>query len=109
MAALWAERFRTSSDKIVHTLATRCFFQCVIHGLSDALIDAQQTQNPEQKGGVGPMDTEENMKDERQIKLIWNICNLISELNDLLWDYYEEEFFEHEELIYRGRLTDHMR
>ena len=58
---------------------------------------------------VGPMDTEENMKDERQIKLIWNICNLISELNDLLWDHYEEEFFEHEELIYRGRLTDHKR
>lgn len=51
MTALWAERFRTFSDKIVHTLATRCFFQCVIHGLSDALIDAQQTQNPEQKGG----------------------------------------------------------
>ena len=54
------------------------------------------------------MDTEENMKEERQIKLIWNICNLISELNDLLWDHYEEEFLEHEELIYRGRLTDHM-
>ncbi len=55
------------------------------------------------------MDTEEDTKDERQIRLIWNICNLISELNDLLWDHYEEEFLERDELIYQERLTDYMR
>jgi len=64
-----------------------------------------RTQNRKE---VGPMDTEENMKNERQIRLIWNICNLISELNDLLWDHYEEEFLEREELIYRERLTDYL-
>ncbi len=50
MTAPWAERFRTSSDKTVHTFANRCSFQCVIHGLYGALVDAQQTQNAEQKG-----------------------------------------------------------
>ena len=65
-----------------------------------------RTQNRKE---AEPMDTEENTKDERQIRLIWNICNLISELNDLLWDHYEEEFLKREELIYQGRLTDYMR
>lgn len=54
------------------------------------------------------MDTEENMKSGKQIRLIWNICNLISERNDLLWDHYEEEFLEREELVYRERPTDYL-
>ena len=64
-----------------------------------------RTQNRKE---VAPMDTEENMKNERQIRLIWNICNLISQLNDLLWDHYEEEFLEREELIYHARLSDYL-
>ena len=54
------------------------------------------------------MDTKQDVKNERQIRLIWNICNLISELNDLLWDHYEEQFLEREELIYRERQTDYL-
>jgi hypothetical protein len=48
------------------------------------------------------------MKDEKHIEFAWKICNLISELNDLLWDHYEERFIEQqkEEVIYRGKLTD---
>jgi hypothetical protein len=51
---------------------------------------------------------EERMKDEKHIEFAWKICNLISELNDLLWDHYEERFIEqqNEEVIYRGNLTD---
>jgi hypothetical protein len=53
---------------------------------------------------------EENMKDEKHIELAWKICNLISELNDLLWDHYEERFIEQqkEEVMYRGNLTGQM-
>ena len=50
------------------------------------------------------------MKDEEHIDLAWKICNLISQLNDLLWDHYEERFIEQEQekVIYRGKLTEHM-
>jgi hypothetical protein len=32
------------------------------------------------------------MKDKEEIKTAWEIWNLISRLNDLLWDFYEEDF-----------------
>ena len=50
------------------------------------------------------------MNDEKHIELAWKICNLISQLNDLLWDHYEERFIEQEQekVIYRGNLTDPM-
>ena len=50
------------------------------------------------------------MKDEKHIELAWKICNLISELNDLLWAHYEERFIEQQqqEVIYRGNLTDQL-
>jgi hypothetical protein len=50
------------------------------------------------------------MEDEKHIELAWKICNLISQLNDLLWDHYEERFIkqEQEKVIYRGNLADHM-
>jgi len=53
---------------------------------------------------------EETMEDEKHIQLAWNICNLISKLNDLLWEHYEEKFIaqQEDEVIYRGNLTDSM-
>ena len=50
------------------------------------------------------------MEDEKHLELAWKICNLISELNDLLWDHYEERFIQQqkEEIIYTGNLTDHL-
>ena len=50
------------------------------------------------------------MEDEKHLELAWKICNLISELNDLLWDHYEERFIEQqkEEVIYTENLTDHL-
>jgi len=53
---------------------------------------------------------EENMEDEKHIELAWKICNLISEINDLLWDHYEERFIDQqkEEVIYRGKITDNL-
>ena len=53
---------------------------------------------------------EEKMEDEKHLELAWKICNLISELNDLLWDHYEERFIEQqkEEVIYTENLTDHL-
>jgi hypothetical protein len=50
------------------------------------------------------------MQDEKQIQLAWNICNLLSQLSDLLWDHYEEQFsqLQQDEVIYRGSLTDDM-
>jgi hypothetical protein len=51
-----------------------------------------------------------HMKDE--IQIAWSIWNLISRLNDLLWDRYEDQFVQQylneNELLYRGSLTDHM-
>ena len=50
------------------------------------------------------------MKDE--IQTAWIIWNLISRLNDLLWDRYEDQFVQQylneNEVLYRGSLTDHM-
>jgi len=51
MTALWAEGFKACFDEDCTEVCYPLFFQCVIHGLYDALIDAQQTQNPKQKGG----------------------------------------------------------
>jgi len=51
-----------------------------------------------------------HMKDE--IQTAWIIWNLISRLNDLLWDRYEDQFVQQylneNEVLYRGSLTDHM-
>lgn len=32
------------------------------------------------------------MKDKNEIRIAWQIWHLISRLNDLIWDYYEDEF-----------------
>ena len=52
------------------------------------------------------------MKNENEIRFAWEIWHLISKLNDLIWDYYEDEFIdqhlkEYDEQ-YRGSLTDYM-
>ena len=52
------------------------------------------------------------MKNENEIRFAWEIWHLISKLNDLIWEYYEDEFIdqhlkEYDEQ-YRGRLTDYM-
>jgi hypothetical protein len=53
---------------------------------------------------------EENMEDEKHLELAWKICNLISELNDLLWDHYEERFIQQqkEEVIFCGKISDNL-
>ena len=50
------------------------------------------------------------MEDEKHLDLAWKICNLISELNDLLWDHYEERFIQQQkdEVIYQGKITDNL-
>ena len=52
------------------------------------------------------------MKDENEIKFAWKIFHLLSLLNDLIWDYYEDEFVnmnrQHTNVLYRGSLNDHM-
>ncbi|MDH3878109.1 MAG: hypothetical protein OEU55_06315 [Desulfobacterales bacterium] len=52
------------------------------------------------------------MKSKNEIMLAWKIWHLISRLNDLIWDYYEDEFI-HQHLKetdqqYRGTLIDYM-
>ena len=52
------------------------------------------------------------MKNENEIRFAWEIWHLISKLNDLIWEYYEDEFIdqhlkEYDEQ-YRGSLTDYM-
>ncbi|MFC1816465.1 hypothetical protein ACFL0M_11150 [Thermodesulfobacteriota bacterium] len=32
------------------------------------------------------------MKDQKEIRVAWQIWHLISRLNDLIWDHYEDEF-----------------
>lgn len=32
------------------------------------------------------------MKDKNEIMIAWQIWHLISRLNDLIWDHYEDEF-----------------
>ena len=53
---------------------------------------------------------EENTEDEKHLELAWKICNLISELNDLLWDHYEERFIQQqkEEVIFCGKISDNL-
>jgi hypothetical protein len=34
------------------------------------------------------------MKDPKEIQTAWKIWNLIEELNNLLWDRYEDDFLE---------------
>jgi hypothetical protein len=52
------------------------------------------------------------MKSENEIKLAWEIWHLISRLNDLIWDFYENEFIDlhlkESDLLYRGNLPDYM-
>jgi hypothetical protein len=53
------------------------------------------------------------MKDEIEIELAWKIFHLISQLNELIWDYYEDEFIkkhrQNTHVLYRGSLDDYMR
>ena len=34
------------------------------------------------------------MNDQKEVRIAFEIWNLINKLNDLLWDQYEEEFLE---------------
>jgi hypothetical protein len=49
------------------------------------------------------------MKDEEEIKAAWEIWNLISRLNDLIWDFYEEAFIELLKTEYGKSQTDSQR
>jgi hypothetical protein len=46
------------------------------------------------------------MRDENEIKIPWEIWNLISRLNDLIWDFYEEDFSKIIKKDYGVRQTD---
>jgi hypothetical protein len=51
------------------------------------------------------------MKDDNEVKFAWKAWRLISLLNDLIWEYYEDDFLDlqnHAHLVYRGSLDDHM-
>ena len=52
------------------------------------------------------------MKDENEIKIAWKLWHLVEELNDLIWNRYEDEFLQRhlqeQEQQYRGSLTDYM-
>jgi len=52
------------------------------------------------------------MKNKNEVMLAWKIWHLISRLNDLIWDYYENEFI-HQHLkesdqLYRASLLDYI-
>ena len=51
------------------------------------------------------------MKDKVQVELAWEIWHLISRLNDLIWDYYEDEFIkknrQNTRVLYQGNLRDY--
>lgn len=53
------------------------------------------------------------MKDKIEIELAWEIWHLISRLNDLIWDYYEDEFMkknrQNTRVLYRGNLKDYLK
>jgi hypothetical protein len=53
------------------------------------------------------------MKDKVEIELAWEIWHLISRLNDLIWDYYEDEFMkknrQNTRLLYRENLKDYLK
>jgi hypothetical protein len=46
------------------------------------------------------------MRDEDEINVAWEIWNLISRLNNLIWDFYEEEFIELLKTEYGKSQTD---
>lgn len=54
-------------------------------------------------------EKENNMKDNSEIQLAYTVWTLISKLNDLIWDHYEQDFIQlqKEEITYCGKLTDH--
>ena len=52
------------------------------------------------------------MKDDNEVKFAWKIWHLISLLNDLIWEYYEDDFLQYQQqtdVLYRGNLNGHMR
>ena len=53
------------------------------------------------------------MKDKVQVELAWEIWHLISRLNDLIWDYYEDDFIkknrQNNRVLYRGNLKDYLK
>ena len=51
------------------------------------------------------------MKNKNEIEIAWKIWHLISQLNDLIWDYYEDEFIKKQntQVLYRGNLKDFLK
>lgn len=53
------------------------------------------------------------MKDTIEIEIAWKIWHLIAQLNDLIWDYYEDEFIkknrQNTRVLYRGNLKDYLK
>ena len=51
------------------------------------------------------------MKEKVEVQLAWEIWHLISRLNDLIWDYYEDEFIkknrQNTRVLYQGNLRDY--
>jgi hypothetical protein len=52
------------------------------------------------------------MKTENEIRLAWEIWHLIARLNDVIWDFYEDEFIDlnlkESDLLDRANFTDYM-
>ena len=50
------------------------------------------------------------MKDKNEIQLAYTVWTLIANLNDLIWDHYEEDFIQlqKQEVIYTGSLNDYL-
>jgi len=53
------------------------------------------------------------MKDIIEIEIAWKIWHLISQLNELIWDHYEDEFIkknrQNTRVLYRGNLKDYLK
>jgi hypothetical protein len=53
------------------------------------------------------------MKDIIEIEIAWKIWHLISQLNELIWDHYEDEFIkknrQNTRVLYRGSLKDYLK
>ena len=50
------------------------------------------------------------MKDDNEVKFDWKTWHLISLLNDLIWEYYEDDFLDLQNqttVMCRGSLNDH--